>query len=64
MPEEDWPKAIAVADEADVSKECRKVQAVFQLQNIAVMLQQAIDCKRFSKWRRLVQSDCMDDKVC
>ena len=54
MPEEDWPEAIAVADEAEVSKECRKVQAVFQLQNIAVMLQQAIDCKRFSKWRRLI----------
>ena len=51
MPEEDWPEAIAVADEAEVCKECRKVQAVFQLQNNAVMLQQAIDCKRFSKWR-------------
>ena len=55
MPEEDWPEAIAVADETEVSKECRKVQAVFQLQNIAVMLQQAIDCKRFSKWRRLIR---------
>ena len=33
MPKEDWPKAMAVADEAEVSKECRKVQAVFQLQN-------------------------------
>ena len=55
MPEEDWPEAIAVANEAEVSKECRKVQAVFQLQNIAVMLQQTIDCKRFSKWRRLIR---------
>ena len=55
MPEKDWPEAIAVADEAEVNKECRKVQAVFQLQNIAVMLQQAIDCKRFSKWRRLIR---------
>ena len=55
LPEENWPEAIAVADEAEVSKECRKVQAVFQLQNIAVMLQQAINCKRFSKWRRLVR---------
>ena len=46
MPEEDWPKAIAVADKAEVKKECRKVQAVFQLQNIAAdMLQQAVDCK-------------------
>ena len=45
MPEEDWPKAVAVANEAEVSKECRKVQAVYQLQNIAVMLQQAIDRK-------------------
>ena len=55
MPEEDWPEAIAVTDKAEVSKECRKVQAVFQLQNIAVMLQQAIDCKRFSKWRSLIR---------
>ena len=55
FPEEDWPKAIAVADEAEVSKECRKVQAVLQLQNIAVMLQQAIDGKRFSKWRKLIR---------
>ena len=55
MPEKDWPEAIAVAYEAAVSKECPKVQAVFQLQNIAVMLQQAIDCKRFSKWRRLIR---------
>ena len=55
MPEEDWPKAIAVADKAEVSRECRKVQAVFQLQNIAVMLQD-IDCKRFSKWRRLIRA--------
>ena len=54
MPEEDWPKTLAVADEAEVSKGCRKVQAVVQLQNIAVMLQQAVDCKRFSKWRRLI----------
>ena len=53
MPEEDWPKAIAVANEAEVSKECRKVQAVFQLQNIAVMLQQAIDCKRFLKMEKI-----------
>ena len=29
MPEEDWPKAIAVDNEAEVSKECCKVQAVF-----------------------------------
>ena len=28
---------------------------VFQLQNSAVMLQQAIDCKRLSKWRRLTR---------
>ena len=48
MPEEDWPKAIAVANEDEVSKECHKVQAVFQLHNIAVFLQQAIDCKTFS----------------
>ena len=51
IPEE----AIAVAKEAEVNKECRKVQAVFQLQNIVVMLQQVIDCKRFSKWRRLIR---------
>ena len=55
MPEEDWPKAIAVDDEAEVSKECHKVQAGFQIQSIAVMLQQAIDCKRFSKFRRLIR---------
>ena len=53
--QEDWPKAIAVANKAEVSKECCKVQAVFQLQNIAVMLQQAIDCKIFSEWRRLIR---------
>ena len=49
MLEEDRPKAIAVADEAKVRKECHKVKAIFQLQNITVMLQHAIDCKRFSK---------------
>ena len=49
MPEEDWLKATALANEAEVSKECLKVHAVFQLQNITVMLQQAVDCKRFSK---------------
>ena len=48
MPQKHWPTA-------EVSKECSKVQAVSQLQNIAVMLQQPIDCKRFSKWRRLIR---------
>ena len=31
MPEENWPKTIAAADEVKVSKKCPKVQLIFQL---------------------------------
>ena len=55
MPEEGWLKVIVVANEAKHRKECRKVQALFQVQNMLVMLHQAIDCKRFSKWRILIR---------
>ena len=55
IPEEDWSKATEAVDEAEVNKECCKVQAVFQSQNIEVMLQQAVDCKRLSKWRGLIR---------
>ena len=47
--------AMAIANEAEASKECCKVQVVFQLQNIGVIMQQTNDCRKFSKWRRLIR---------
>ncbi|XP_028416265.1 uncharacterized protein LOC114540191 [Dendronephthya gigantea] len=50
-PEEEWPQNAVQPKEDEVNKERRKPQAVCSVD----ASQEPIDCKRFSKWRRLVR---------
>ena len=50
-PESEWPQDCPVADEVEVEKEHRKVHVVGEQINT----QSLIDCKKFSKWRRLIR---------
>ena len=51
--EEDWPQeSLPPANQKEVNREKRKCQAVY---NVSVSREDAIDCKKFSEWRRLVR---------
>ena len=49
--EEEWPQESSIADQSGVGRERHKVQIV-----CALTTMQAIDCTKFSNWRRLVDS--------
>ena len=51
LPEREWPKDASSPDTAEVEKEKIKIHVV----NGPSKLQQPIDCKRFSSWRKLVR---------
>ena len=51
LPEREWPKNPSSPDTAEVEKEKIKIHVV----NGPSKLQQPIDCKRFSSWRKLVR---------
>ncbi|XP_022098200.1 uncharacterized protein LOC110983327 [Acanthaster planci] len=51
LPEQSWPHDITRVDNDEVDKERRKTQPVL----IITSTQDAIDCKKFSSWRRLLR---------
>ena len=53
LPEDEWPKAESTADQNEVEKERRKIQAIMKL--TSQQSTEVIDCKKFSSWRRLVR---------
>ncbi|KAJ8042506.1 hypothetical protein HOLleu_13575 [Holothuria leucospilota] len=46
----EWPRAIPKADSGEIDKERKKSKSIL----ITREIEKAIDCKRFSKWRKLV----------
>ncbi|XP_033643441.1 uncharacterized protein LOC117303376 [Asterias rubens] len=51
FPEESWPKDAERVNQMEVDKERHKTQAVF----ITTETQEAIDCKKYSSWRKLIR---------
>lgn len=51
LPEDEWPQENSTADLNEVEKERRKTQAI-----LLTGSPEAIDCKKFSNWRKLVRT--------
>ena len=51
LPEEEWPEESTRADQIEVNRERRQAQTV----GVLTTTQDAIDCKKFSNWRKLVR---------
>ena len=53
LPKESWPIENTEPDQEEVEKECRKTEVVGAITMVTTTC--AIDCERFSSWRRLVR---------
>ena len=53
LPKESWPIENTKPDQEEVEKECRKTEVVGAVSTVTTTC--AIDCERFSSWRRLVR---------